>query len=225
MQPRDILHRLPYRIILIFYKEGSRGHAVTRILSCHQESHWEPLWSCNDESADPLSFPELVSGFTFTRKVGLTLKKASTLVHTGTYLEIGQSEEDIRSSFSAVYNLLSLLKDKKSNKYIFLNTHPWGVAQGFEKVERPKKVILYSKSETEGRYSFWKDNFGFSLETFSPQEKALNINIDDLFSTDYKTFEEEYLKAVHYFGFTPRINAVRSFVLRYIERERYIFNS
>ena len=225
MQTRDILHKLPAKIILIFYMPGFRGHAVTRILSCHPESHWEPLWSYTDEHDDPLSFPERVSGFTFFKKDSISLKKASTLVHTGTFLQIGKANESIRSSLSSIWNLTNLIRDKKLNKYVFINTHPHGAAQGLEKVERPKKVILYSESTADRRFDFWEDNFEVALRNLSPQEDALNINIDALFSTDYKTFEEEYIKAVRYFNFTPRINAVRAFILRYLEREHYVFNS
>ena len=125
MQTRDILQKLPPRIVLIFYMHGFRGHAVSRILSCHPEAHWEPAWSSMyDNRDDPLSFPENCSGFDFDITEFLSFKKASTLVHTGAYLEIDVNDVDIRSSFSKVHNLLNLIKDKKSNKYIFLNTHP-----------------------------------------------------------------------------------------------------
>jgi len=222
LQTRDILHKLSPRIILIFYSHGFRGHAVTRILSCHPEAHWEPKWSSgNLEHDNPLSFPESVSGFNFYIPSDISLKKASTFVHTGAYLEIGQNDKTLTKNILSVYNLSKLLKDTKSDKYIFLNTHPHQNAVGFEKVERPKKVILYSKSHLDPRYSLWTDK---KLNSLSPQENALNIDIDKLFSADYIEFEDEYLKAVTYFDFTPRINAVRAFILRYIERERYISN-
>jgi hypothetical protein len=223
LQTRDILHKLPPRIILIFYSHGFRGHAVTRILSCHPEAHWESKWSSgNDERDNPLSFPEHVSGFEFYRAEGVSIKKASTFVHTGYYLEIGRADDSLRENFLSVYNLVKLLKDTKSDKYIFLNTHPHQKAVGLEKVERPKKVILYSELHADPRYGLWPD---VQLNSLSPQENALNINIDKLFSSDYTEFEDEYLKAVKYFDFTPRINAVRAFILRYIERERHVFNS
>ena len=223
MQTRDILQKLPSRIVLIFYMHGFRGHAVSRILSCHPEAHWEPAWSSMyDNRDDPLSFPENCSGFDFDTTEFLSFKKASTLVHTGAYLEIDVNDVDIRSSFSKVYNLLNLIKDKKSNKYIFLNTHPHHKALGFETIERPKKVILYSESQADPRYNLWTDR---QLKNLTPQENALNINIDALFSSDYTLFETEYLKAVQYFDLTPRINAVRAFILRYLERERYVFTS
>ena len=223
MQTRDILQKLPFRIILIFYMHGFRGHAVTRILSCHPEAHWDPAWSSVQyDRNDPLSFPESYSGFDFEDTQGFTIKKASTLVHTGAFLDIDMKDVSVRSSFSKVYNLMNLIKDKKSKKYIFLNTHPFHKALGFETIKRPKKVILYSESQTDPRYDLWSDT---QLHSLTPQEDALNINIDALFSTDYKLFEEEYLKAVRYFDFTIRINAVRAFILRYLERERYAFTS
>ena len=207
---------------------GFRGHAVTRILSCHPEAHWEPAWSSiYGDRTDPLSFTENFSGYDFDKEQELpadhfTIKKASTLVHTGTYLNLDVTHDNIKSSFSKVYNLINLVKDKKSKKYIFLNTHPNNKALGFETIKRSKKVILYSEAQTDSRYVFWSD---VRLHSLSPQEGALNINIDALFNSDYKIFEDEYLKAVRYFDFTPRINAVRAFILRYLERERYAFTS
>ena len=48
------------------------------------------------------------------------------------------------------------------------------------------------------------------------------ILISKLFSDDYTTFLEEYTQITDYFSLTPKPNAIRAFILRYLEREKHV---
>ena len=56
----------------------------------------------------------------------------------------------------------------------------------------------------------------------SSNPMAYNLNIDNLFSTDYITFETEYYKLINRFNLTSCLNRVRAFILLVLERENYI---
>jgi len=221
LEIRDIITNLPDRVVIIFYNSGFRGHCVTRILGSHKESYWHSTWSLNPDSGDPLSFPEKQTHFTFPHIKKLPLKKTFPLVHTGLFFNINDGEPKKRLSEIAEINVA--LSDG-TERYIFLNSHPDGT--GLEYIKRHKKVVLYSSSKKDNRFLIDKDSFPVKLyNTLKPLDDALNIDIDALFSLNYKEFESEYIKIVRYFDFTPRINAVRAFILRYLERERYVFDS
>ena len=51
---------------------------------------------------------------------------------------------------------------------------------------------------------------------------AYNLNINNLFSTDYITFETEYFKLIAHFNLTSCLNDIRAFILLVLERENYI---
>ena len=52
------------------------------------------------------------------------------------------------------------------------------------------------------------------------ENNVFRININNLFSYDYDTFLNEYLRLVRKFNLTPRINSVRSFILLWLEKQK-----
>mgnify|MGYP000669100548 CR=1 FL=1 len=54
------------------------------------------------------------------------------------------------------------------------------------------------------------------------KDNVFNIDIAKLFSDDYIIFLQEYNEIVDYFNFTPKPNAIRAFILRYLEREKHV---
>ena len=54
------------------------------------------------------------------------------------------------------------------------------------------------------------------------KDNVFNIDIAKLFSDDYTTFLEEYTQITDYFSLTPKPNAIRAFILRYLEREKHV---
>lgn len=46
-----------------------------------------------------------------------------------------------------------------------------------------------------------------------------NLNINNLLSTDYNIFIDEYLKLCTYFNLEPMINSVRSFILMWLDKQ------
>ena len=213
----SILKSLPNNFIPIWFSGKYRGAAVQRILSAHPESVWEKSW-CNSLDAStlhPLQFPECVDSFIGTTdnyKFKGGFKAAHAWAHTG--LSLHSTDKTVVQNFAR-------LSYKYPIKLVFFAQHPEDFS---DIVVKKRNVFLYSSDFTELSKRPFKDIN--TLKKVKPIDHAnvLNIDIAHLFSSDYETFFNEYLKLVSYFDLTIQTNAVRAFILRYLERERYISN-
>ena len=83
---------------------------------------------------------------------------------------------------------------------------------------KKQNIFLYS-SKTFTRP--FKDNRVPNVEPID-KDNVFNIDIAKLFSDDYVIFLQEYNHIVGYFNLTPKPNAIRAFILRYLEREKHV---
>ena len=78
-------------------------------------------------------------------------------------------------------------------------------------------VNIYGK---EPDFRFFKPTGRFLYPVDSPN--VINIDVNEIFSKDYDTFESSYLYLCNNLDITPQINRVRAFILLWLERqERY----
>jgi len=213
----SVLKSLPQNFIPIWFSGKYRGAAVQRILSAHPESAWEKSWcsSLDDSTTHPLQFPESVDSFLGSKenyyyKGGF--KSAHAWAHTGLSLH---------SADKATVKNFARLSLKYPTKLVFFAQHPTDFS---DIVVKKRNIFLFSSDFKELSKRPFKDiNTLKKVEPIN-HPNVLNIDIARLFSSDYETFFNEYLQLVHYFDLTIQTNAVRAFILRYLERERYVSN-
>ena len=207
----DILSALPDNFIPIWYRSMFRGNAVQRILSAHPECAWEKEWcaSSDPSNVSPLDFPETHEAFAGSEEMYEKLGKAEShaWAHTGFGLH-DLSRETIKKFKRAIQT--------HSDKLVFFSLHP-----NSDSIvgNNSRNVFLYSSEPFTRPFKVKRDTI-----VIPPIDhpSVFNIDIAKLFSDDYKTFLHEYSQIVDHFKFTPKTNAVRAFILRYLEREQYV---
>ena len=207
----DIVRALPNNFVPIWYYKLYRGNAVQRVLSAHPECAWEKDWcaSLDSSNVSPLDFPETHSAYLGSdeniKRLGES--ESHAWAHTGfglhhltqdtikKFRQAAKTHKDKLVFFSQHPDEKTIISIKKRNVFLY-SSQPF--IRPFKDKQVPKKVLPIE------------------------HPAVFNIDIAKLFSDDYKTFLQEYCQIVDYFNFTPKTNAVRAFILRYLERERYI---
>ena len=78
-------------------------------------------------------------------------------------------------------------------------------------------VSIYGK---EPDFRFFKSTGRY--KKYIDRPNVINIDVNEIFSKDYDTFESSYLYLCNNLDITPQINRVRAFILLWLERqERY----
>lgn len=186
----------------IVQQPGMRGNAIARILASHKESWWDndTMNLHTDNSIkDPLEFSETQSSFI---EGNHGIKMTYLAPHTNLridYFFVVDYDKDY-APFKKIINK----RLKHLDKYFFTITHPY-------KKPISRYINLYASKQN-------------SLRTYiqiNPinDDKVINIDISKLFSYDRADFEDEYIKVINRFDFTPRFSSVRNFILQLLDRE------
>jgi|TARA_B100000073_G_scaffold330878_1_gene319739 hypothetical protein len=217
----DVLKSLPDNFIPIWYERMYRGNAVQRILSAHPECAWEKLWCSSPDSSitSPLDFPETHSAFNGGDEnlKNLGEMESHAWAHTGFGLHDLETE-----TLKMFVKATRTYKDK----LVFFSQHPTGVWSN-SKLQRVDWSLVSIKKQNIFLYSSkpftrpFKDNRVPNVEPID-LDNVFNIDIAKLFNDDYLTFLQEYNQIVGYFNLTPKPNAIRAFILRYLEREKHV---
>ena len=200
---------------VIWYTFGMRGNAVLRILSAHPEVYWNPTIQKTSEEfiQHPLDLPETVANF---NPMVISINNISKwMLSYSTYHTVGYINDD---AYVLIKEWISsnAYKDKK----LFLISHPNGNKKDIFtptyllNIDKTPHIWLYGNNNRLNRKSYYCN--------MSSNPMAYNLNIDNLFSTDYITFETEYYKLINRFNLTSCLNRVRAFILLVLERENYI---
>lgn len=220
---KQLFSVLPPNWYPIIYHAGFGGQIVSRILSAHEECYWQSSWNNSHELLkSPIEFPETVSTFRLC-SLDLPMKENYHRVHGGLGLYPSQN---LLSLDHGIKQILYCIKTIKTDKLVWLHTHPVIISPGFKDVPldwiiRPF-VYLYA-SESCDFLDVRDKRFNlYSKLTPCQNELAYNLDVSQLFSNNYDKYQSEYLKLCAHFEFTPRINSVRAFILRYLERLLYI---
>ena len=226
-----LLKDLDERCILILAPSGFRGHAVLRILASHPEVWWDSSIMNADgiPNYTSLNYPE--SNVWLDPSLERQLEVNFVTAHTTMY--IGKDREDISLQYITDYykmgnTLTTYLKlniDLESSiDRAYIRLYASNLKQHFkQRWFWHKKDILFNirKSDMNLPKQYNKDAIKI-MKNPGNNPLAFNIDISKLFSTNDDIFELEYMSIVNHFNFTSNINDVRSFMLRYLEREQSV---
>ena len=186
----------------IVQKPGMRGNAIARILASHKESWWdnETMNLHTDNSIkDPLQFSDTQSSFI---EGNHGIKMTYLAPHTNLridYFFVVDSDKDY-----APFKKIISKRSEHLDKYFFTITHPY-------KKTISRYINLYASKQNSLRQY---------VETTSVEnENVFNIDVSKLFTYNRIEFEDEYIKILKYFDFTPRFSSVRNFILQLLDRE------
>jgi hypothetical protein len=215
--------------IPIWFIHGMRGNSIYRILAAHPEVYWDSK-SQIDKSVNSLHVSNNITsidGIDLTSDIANRIgmwKKGYTTYHSCSMF-IQPCFIDILRRWSTTDKLLFGLVNpcippviKKQDTDIYQSNEDLGIsAEAYKLIDpsRPHIWIHGSRNRLQLPYLYVEPSI---------EPSAYNLNIDNLFSTDYITFETEYFKLIAHFNLTSRLNAVRAFILLSLEREQYISN-
>jgi len=206
------LRKFPTNFIPIFYNPLYRGNAVARILFSHKECVWLEKWSLSydEDYNQPLDWPESVDFFINEHSNSInTLIMAYDKVDTALHLNVKDNLQMLKNIAQAI--------NKIKSGFVFIPVHPSNEPSSIFHI-CPRSIVLWASDMT----SINQRPYHSKPRKMKPIEGCFNIDVSLLFSQDYETFLEEYIRIVRWLDLTPRINAVRAFILRYLEREQYI---
>jgi len=207
----DILRALPDNFIPIWYNFKFRGNAVQRILSAHPECAWEKDWCASPDPSNvsPLDFPETHDAFVGSEENYNVLGRIEAHAWAHTAFDLHDLDREKIKKFRQAAKTYK-------EKLVFFSLHP---ERDSIVGNNKQNVFLYSSQPFTRNF---KDKQAPKLVEPIDHSTVFNIDIAKLFSDDYRTFLQEYSQIVDHFKFTLRTNAVRAFILRYLERERHV---
>lgn len=234
------------KITYLFYAPGARGNAIVRIIHAHVEDYWwdNYLTGYDDDFGflkSPLDYTELEKGqnmgdghyckttvhfpndFISLGTVGLRKKYGNEyLEQESPKIDIYEHMEEQVRSFDN--NQKQTLHDfLVSGKKITLSTHYFTdkMIKNFEKVGVP---IIHAWADQ----SYFTRGLG-NKDRYAVYYKPLhyssfniyNLEVPKLFSDDWYEYSDEFDKLSEYLKLKhPRKNAVRAFILAYLERNK-----
>ena len=213
--------------IPVWYSHGMRGNAIYRILSAHPEAYWYTTDEL-DNSLNPLYVPSnitsiegLAYGNDIAARIGMW-KMGYTTYHTVSLFKQAPFNKVLYAWLNnrdkILFPLLSP-KYKKENDIELLDYSTYkdlNISINRYKLVDPSNPHIWVYG-TRNRLNMTKAYF-----EPSPHPSAYNLNMNNLFSTDYSTFETEYYNLIAHFNLTSCLNNVRAFILLVLERETYI---
>lgn len=209
---------------------GCNGNLLFRILCSHPEIYWHEDWANHsDLDRSPLGWPDLVDCYNI--EWGEDFIGYGNL-KTHFYAVHAQWHEDHNADSEYLSRYLADFKQSDAKWYPIKN-HRFTISRGGYSKESDKNLdlchhILIKKNPyaAQDRLDTIHRDKGRDFQKECKQhfgryrDKAhLIIEIDRLLSSNFDTFLSEYLKIVHYFDLTPRINSIRSYILMYNERQ------
>ena len=186
----------------IVQKPGMRGNAIARILASHEEAWWdnETMNTHTDNRiTDPLQFSETQSSFIEANHgIKMTYLAPHTNLRVDYFFVV-----DYDKDYAPFKKMISKRSDHL-DKYFFTIIHPY-------KNTTSRYINLYASKQNSLRL--------YTQTNQINDERVINIDISKLFSYDRLTFEDEYIKILNRFEFTPRFSSVRNFILQLLDRE------
>jgi hypothetical protein len=189
--------------IFVDFAYGYGGNTLSRIIAASPEFYWDGdsvLYPDKGYSIieDPEPYPHFAS----------PIEQELCCTHTSDDFMYPDSKP------SRVRDLFLLHKKYLKSKKFCIRTHNRDTHEIF-----PKNTVV-RVSGKEPDFRFFKPTGRFLCPVDSPN--VINIDVNEIFSKDYDTFESSYLYLCNNLDITPQINRVRAFILLWLERqERY----
>jgi len=202
------LHRFPKNFIFISFPFGYAGNTLNRVLSASPEIYWD---------GDSTAYPEDIGGFPVIHDDPATPHFANfteqhlCCTHTETDFMYPDGRRD------RIIDLLNIVKVAKfTDKKLCINSH-----NSFDLAKKHTKIPVVRLC---GKAPTFR-HFTESIPTDSKSilfNNVINVDVSDIFSSDYSIFETTYLDVCVKLDITPQTNRVRAFILLWLERqERY----
>jgi hypothetical protein len=200
--------------IPIWSYHGMRGNSIFRILAAHPEVYWDKYAHAGSKLLHPLYVPSNITSIESLADNDIADKIGMWKMAYATYHTISS----IRSPAFPTIIRNWALDFSKHRSLLFCYVNPVG---DFNFVKNHK---LFSMNKPHIQVYGKLDRLGMEVIEYKPSNnpQAYNLNIDNLFSTDYITFETEYYSLIAHFNLTSCLNDVRAFILLVLEREQYI---
>ena len=189
--------------IFVDFEYGYGGNTLSRIIAASPEFYWDGdsvLYPDKGYSIieDPEPYPHFAG----------PIEQELCCTHTSDDFMYPDSKP------SRVRDLFLLHKKYLKSKKFCIRTHNRDTHEIF-----PKNTVV-RVSGKEPDFRFFKPTGRFLCPVDSPN--VINIDVNEIFSKDYDTFESSYLYLCNNLDITPQINRVRAFILLWLERqERY----
>jgi len=189
--------------VFIDYAPGYGGNTLSRIISVSPEFYWEgnPLYYPDDGYNSTESDPE-------DPHFATAVQMQFCCTHTLDDFMYPDSKS------SRVRDLFLLHKKYLKSKKFCIRSHNCDTHEIF-----PNNTIVrvYGK---EPDFRFFDSTGMYKKPKQFPN--VINVDVNEIFSKDYDTFETAYLDICTKLDITPQINRVRAFILLWLERqERY----
>lgn len=189
--------------VFVDFDYGYGGNTLSRVISASPEFYWDgdPVEYPDDGYSiieDPEPYPHFAS----------PIEQELCCTHTPDDFMYPDNKP------ARVRDLFLLHKKYLKSKKFCIRTHNRDTHEIF------LKNIIVRVSGKEPDFRFFKPTGRFLCPVDSPN--VINIDVNEIFSKDYDTFETAYLHLCTKLNITPQTNKVRAFILLWLERqERY----
>ena len=197
------LHKFSKNFIFVDFEYGYGGNTLSRIIAASPEFYWDGdsvLYPDKGYSIieDPEPYPHFAS----------PIEQELCCTHTPDDFMYPDSK------FNRVRDLFLLHKKYLKSKKFCIRSHNGNTHEIFPK----NTVVRISGKEPDFR--FFKPT-GRYIDKVN-NDNVINVDVNEIFSKDYDTFESSYLYLCSKLNITPQVNRVRAFILLWLERqERY----
>ena len=204
--------------LAIWCNHGMRGNAIYRILAAHPEVYWpsklKVYWDKYAHESGNLLHPLHVSS-NITSINGLADNDIADKIGAWKMGYATHHTASLVGSEQWSKVLYSWVSNSTNNKLLL-----FGIINPYDR----KLTKLVGTNKPHIQVYGKLDRLGMEVKEYAPSinPQAYNLNISNLFSTDYITFETEYFKLINRFNLTSCLNQVRAFILLSLERENYI---
>lgn len=204
-----LLSKFNQNIVIIAHASGYAGGLIYRILAADNNFYWSKDISgvITDENYEPLRWPNKTEGFKIYGSDDESYVLFKTQHLCMCHVQIPLIE------FHTIPNIIENIRViNSSNKKLIIRTHHMDIRRLNNDVK-----ILRIVGNLPDRFN--PQGYKDKNITVENHVNTYNLNINNLLSTDYNIFIDEYLKLCTYFNLEPMINSVRSFILMWLDKQ------
>ena len=205
-----LFNAYPSKFHLITYLPGHSGALIYRILAHNPKFYWQDSFAAIKSSQyrkSSLDWPDHDIGYAENPQCQIgtdKLKQRLTTVHIHENSVPNKKEEKYVTG-----KIVRWLK-KADDKIILLHTHEMLIHEQYPNI---KTVRICGSFPKRG------DQYANSIVTDAvDKSNVINLQLQNILSTDYKTFESEYFQLCEKLLINPTPIPVRGYILNYLDR-------
>lgn len=205
-----LFNAYPNKFNFISYQAGHSGALIYRILAHNPKYYWQDSFAAikNPQNRkNSLDWPDNEIGYAVNPQcqVGVNkLQQRLTTVHIHENSIPNQKEEKFITR-----KIIRWMK-KEEDKTILLHTHDLLIHKQYPEI----KVIRICGSFSERGDQYTNSN----ITTPVNEDNVINLQLHNILSKEYKTFEKEYFELCEKLLINPTPIPVRGYILNYLDR-------